>query len=193
MYIDLRKQAKPEPSALRRTLPGTNRLPARGSSAAAVWVVLSLKLLSTNFEGPEAAAVSGHADGCGELGSLRVAGIFVWCAQWGVSIGCFRNKSVAELAGEIRLQESCVRTRSSTAMPKSDQRRDPALPGRSRHRAHEDTRRTRPTAPRFPATTNRSSRLREAHLAWCAHVWDSKYQASADAPGRAATQDGKAD
>jgi hypothetical protein len=25
------------------------------------------------------------------------------------------------------------------------------------------------------------------------HVWDSKYQASADAPGRAATQDGKAD
>ena len=27
----------------------------------------------------------------------------------------------------------------------------------------------------------------------CAHVWDSKYQASADAPGRAATQDGKAD
>jgi hypothetical protein len=27
----------------------------------------------------------------------------------------------------------------------------------------------------------------------CAHVWDSEYQASADAPGRAATQDGKAD
>ncbi len=50
---------------------------------------------------------------------------------FGVSLYCFRNKGVAELALEFS-SEPCVRTTRGQSV----QRHDTALPGGSRHRAH---------------------------------------------------------